>query len=52
MNNNRLTFFIGCSLCVVSMLLLLTGSRVDVAPYLIVSVALVFGGVLNDIAGE
>ena len=51
MNNNRLVFFIGCALIVLSGMLLSTGSIVDVRPYMIVGAALVLGGMVNEALG-
>ena len=52
MNNDRLVFFIGCCLIVVSGILLLTKSPTEVRPYIIVGAALVLGGLINESLGE
>ena len=52
MNNNRLVACIGFFLFVISILLLLTKSTVDVRGFLIVSLSLMAGGKLNEAMGE
>lgn len=52
MNNNRLAFFIGCGLLIVSGLLSLFDSVVDVGSYMIIGAALVLGGTINEALGE
>ena len=51
MNNNRLVFFVGCCLLVLSITLVLTGSPIEVGPYMIVGAALAIGCMINEALG-